>query len=100
MNLYIVKYIQKPKIKYYKGKINAKESPQCIYISVMLIDSVYRKDKNYYLQVFLEKYKYIVRMLGVMTCTCNPATLEAEFRNGVSSIPVGGNSPSIGWWIV
>ena len=33
-------------------------------------------------------------------CTCNPATLEAEFRNGVGSIPVGGNSPSKGGWIV
>ena len=100
MNLYIVKDIQKPKIKNYKGKINAKESLQCIYISVILIDLVYRKDKNYYFQVFLKKYKYIVKMLGVMTCTCNPATLEAEFWNGVSSIPVGGNSPLIGWWIV
>ena len=37
---------------------------------------------------------------GVVACTCNPATLEAEFRNGVGSIPVGGNSPSIGGWIV
>ena len=36
----------------------------------------------------------------VVACTCNPATLEAEFRNGVGSIPVGGNSPSIGGWIV
>ena len=27
----------------------------------MLIDSVYIKDKNYYLQVFLEKYKHVVR---------------------------------------
>ena len=32
---------------------------------------------------------------GVVACTCNPATLEAEFRNGVGSIPVWGNSPSI-----
>ena len=37
---------------------------------------------------------------GVVACTCNPATLEAEFRNRVGSIPVGGNSPSIGGWIV
>ena len=36
----------------------------------------------------------------VVACTCNPATLEAEFRNGVGSVPVGGNSPSIGGWIV
>ena len=37
---------------------------------------------------------------GVVACTCNPATLEAEFRNGVGLIPVGGNSPSIGGGIV
>ena len=33
-------------------------------------------------------------------CIYNPTTLEAEFWNGVGSIPVGGNSPSIGGWIV
>ena len=38
--------------------------------------------------------------LGVVACTCNPATLEAEFWNSVGSIPVGGNSPSIGGWMV
>ena len=30
----------------------------------------------------------------VVACTCNLASLEAEFRNG--SEPVGANSPSIG----
>ena len=53
------KYI-KPKIKSYNGKINTnfhnnkipKEGSQCICLSVILIDSVYKKDKNYYLQVF------------------------------------------------
>ena len=39
-------------------------------------------------------------MTGVVTCTCNPATLEAEVGNGVGSIPVEGNSRSIGGWIV
>ena len=34
--------------------------------------------------------------LGVVACTCNPATLEAEFWNGVSLLSVGGNSPLIG----
>ena len=33
-------------------------------------------------------------------CTCNPAALEADFQNGVDSIPVAGNSPSIGGWIL
>ena len=44
--------------KYIKAenKINTKESFQCIYIPVILIDSVYRKDENYYPIVFLEKY--------------------------------------------
>ena len=37
---------------------------------------------------------------SVMTCTCSPGTLEAEFWNGVSWIPFGGNSPLIGGWIV
>ena len=39
-------------------------------------------------------------MPGVVAYTGNPATLEAEFLNGVSSIPVGGNSPSISGVIV
>ena len=33
-------------------------------------------------------------------CTCNPATLEAKFWNGVGLIVVGGKSSSIGGWIV
>ena len=35
-----------------------------------------------------------------MVCTCNQVALEAEFRNGVDSVPVVDNSPSIGGWIV
>ena len=37
---------------------------------------------------------------GVVACTYNPVTLEAEFLNDVGSVPVGGNSPSIGGWIL
>ena len=56
-------------IRSYKGKIKAnlydkkipKESSQCIYLSVILIDSVYKKDKNYYPQLFLEICKYVVQ---------------------------------------
>ena len=33
--------------------------------------------------------------LGVVVCTCNLATLEAKYQNGVGSKPVGGNSPSV-----
>ena len=38
-------------------------------------------------------------MPGIVACTCNLATLVTEFRKGVGSIPVVGNSPSIGGWI-
>ena len=31
------------------------------YLTVILIDSVYRKDENYYPQVFLEECKYVVK---------------------------------------
>ena len=45
--------------KYLKAekRFNAKESFQCFYVPVILFDSVYRKDRNYYLEVFLEKVK-------------------------------------------
>ena len=32
---------------------------QCIYVSVILIDSVFRLSKIYYPQVFLEECKYV-----------------------------------------
>ena len=41
-----------------KKKLNTKESFQCFYIPVILIDSVHRKDENYYPQVFLEKFMH------------------------------------------
>ena len=52
----------KTKVKSYNGIINTnfenskilKEGFQCICLSVILIDSVYRKDKDYFPQGFLE----------------------------------------------
>ena len=41
-----------------------------------------------------------VVLLSIVGCTCNPATFETEYRKGVGLIPVGGNNPSIGRWIV
>ena len=38
-----------------------KETSQCIRQSVILIDSVYRKDKDYYRQVILEQCKCVVK---------------------------------------
>ena len=54
------KYLKAEK-KSYNEKINTKECSQCIYLSVILVDSVYIKDKSYHPQVFLEKYKHVVR---------------------------------------
>ena len=56
---------RKAKIKSYNVKINTnfhnnkvpREGFQFICLSVILIDSVFRTDKNYY-QVFLEEFKY------------------------------------------
>ena len=38
---------------------NTKDSFQCFYITVILINSAYRKDENYYPKVFLEKYNNV-----------------------------------------
>ena len=57
--VYNKKYLE-TKTKSYMGKVNTKEVSPCIYISVILIESVYRKDKNFP-QVLLEKYKYVVK---------------------------------------
>ena len=37
------------------------KTSQCICISVILIDSVYKKDKSYYSRVFLEEPKYVLK---------------------------------------
>ena len=45
VNLYVIN------VNFRNNKL-PKEGSQCIYLSVILIDSVYRKDENYYPQVF------------------------------------------------
>ena len=42
---------------------------QCVCLSVILIDSIFRAGNNYYLRVFLEECKYVVkekRMLSIL----------------------------------
>ena len=66
--VYIKKYLR-TKIKSYKGKINPnfdnnkipKEIFQYICLSVILLDSIFKTDKNYYPQVFLEECKYFIK---------------------------------------
>ena len=38
-----------------------KEGSQCVCLSVIFSDSVSKKDRNYYPQVFLEEHKYVVK---------------------------------------
>ena len=66
--VYNKRYI-KTKIKSYNGKMNTnfrnneipKEGSQCVCLSVIFSDSVSKKDRNYYPQVFLEEHKYVVK---------------------------------------
>ena len=59
----------KTKIKSCKGKFNTdlyndklpNKASQYTSLSVILIDSVYREDKNYYPWVFLEECKYVIK---------------------------------------
>ena len=59
--MYNEKYL-KDKINFYNGKISTnfhnnkipRQGSQCICLSVILIDSVFRTGKNYYPRVFLE----------------------------------------------
>ena len=56
-------------MKSYNRKINTnfhnnkipKECSQCLCLSVVFINSVFRTGKNYYPQVFVEEYKYVVK---------------------------------------
>ena len=50
-SVYSVKYI-KTKIKFYNGKFNTKKDLNVICLSVILIDSVYKKDKTINLKCF------------------------------------------------
>ena len=70
MNLYrMKKYIKSKKPFSYEGKINTnfhsikvkKEGAQYISLSVILINSVFRTDKNYYPHMFLEECKYVIK---------------------------------------
>ena len=66
--LYNEEYL-KSKTKSYKGKSSTNfygdklptEGSQCIFVSIMLIDSILRSSRNYYPGVFLSEWKCIVK---------------------------------------
>ena len=55
-----------------------KEDSHCIYLSVILIDSVFKMGKNYYPQVFLEEGKYIVKERKVQKFIYNDLVISPE----------------------
>ena len=59
VNLNVVKNIWK--LKKINKQINTKGGSQCLYAPVILIDSIYGKDENYYPKVFLEKYYFTLK---------------------------------------
>ena len=59
VNLNVVKNIWK--LKKINKQINTKGGFQCLYAPVILIDSIYGKDENYYPKVFLEKYYFMLK---------------------------------------
>ena len=72
--VYNEKYL-KFKVNCYKGNINTnfhniktlKQGSQCICLLIILIDSVFRTEKNYYPQVYLEECKYVVKEKRYLT---------------------------------
>ena len=62
-------YDDKTNTNFHNNKI-PKEDSQYLYLSVIMIDSIFRTGKNYYPQVFLEERKYVVkekkRFLGML----------------------------------
>ena len=66
--VYNEKYLT-TKIKPYEVKINTKfhgnkipkAGSQCIYLSIIMIDSVFRTVKHYHPQMYLEEWKYIFK---------------------------------------
>ena len=52
--------MEKINIKFHNNKIS-KDGSQFIYLSAILINSLFRSGKNYYPQVFLEKCNYVVK---------------------------------------
>lgn len=53
-------YKDKVKTDFYDKKI-PKQGFHCIFLSMILIDSIVDKEKKYYLKVFLEECDYVVK---------------------------------------
>ena len=50
-----------------------------------MIDSIYRKYKNYYPQVFLEQYKYVVKEKKMSRFTTNNIEISSDDSDAENS---------------
>ena len=56
----IISYNRKINTTFHNNK-KPKEGSEYICLSLILLDSVYKKDKSYYPEVFLEECKYVIK---------------------------------------
>ena len=49
-----------------------------MFLSVILIDSVFRAGKNYYPQVFLEECKYFVKEKKMLECITDTIEISSD----------------------
>ena len=56
----MISYEEKINTNFHNDKMPKKDS-HCIFLSVILIDSIFKMSKNYYPEVFLEECKYIAK---------------------------------------
>ena len=68
----------------HSGKI-LKKGSQCIFLSVTLINSVFRKGKNYHCQVFLEECKYIVKEIKMPEYIADDIEIYSNHSDGEDS---------------
>ena len=58
---------------------------QCICLSVILIDSTYRKDKEYYPQAFLEECKHVARGKRMSKLITDDKWISSNHSDGENS---------------
>ena len=54
------------------------EECDCIFLSIIVIDSVFKLGKNYYPQTFLEEWKYRIKKKNINTFTIDDAEISSS----------------------
>ena len=69
--------MEKIKKNFHNNKIT-KEGPQYIWVSVILLDFIFRACKNYYPQLFLEESEYIIREKNIHKCIIDDVEISSD----------------------